>query len=135
MVSRPGILAGGRAWREGGNGGRRLGVARGKERRCLNRALDRDVAVTAKMPPYHDVPRPARVRGTYGATAGRRVARGKAEVSRARRRPWEDAWPRAACDLGRRGVGRRAGADAEGAGAASRCDVAAQSAIGPFSIC
>jgi hypothetical protein len=36
-------------------------VARGRERRCLNRALDLDVTVMVKMPPYDGAPRPARV--------------------------------------------------------------------------
>jgi hypothetical protein len=124
MVSRSGILAGRRAWREGDNGGRRLGVARGRERWCLNRVLDRDVAMTAKMPPYHDAPRPARVRAAprtdrrvrrvHGARTTQRRGGAwrveRAEVSRARRQPREGAWTRAAHGLGQRGVGRRAGA-------------------------
>jgi hypothetical protein len=126
MVSRPGILAGRRAWREGGNGGRWLGVAHG--RRCLNRALDRDVAVTVKMSPYHGAPRPVRVRAAprtdrrsavctahVRCNGGEARGVGKGEVSQARRRPGEGVWPRAARNLERRGVGRRAGA-----GAASR---------------
>jgi hypothetical protein len=107
--------------------GRRLGVARGGEWRCLNRALDRDVAVTVKMPSYHGAPRPARVRAAPDGPAvyrvhGTRMAqrRGKAEASRVRRRPGEGAWPRAARDLGRRGVGRCTDTDAEGAGARAR---------------
>jgi hypothetical protein len=61
MVSRPGILASRRDWREGGNGGRQLGVACEGERWCSNRTLDRDDAVTVKMSLYHGAPRPARI--------------------------------------------------------------------------
>jgi hypothetical protein len=73
----------------------------------------------------------ARVRRDDGEARGS----GQSEASWARCRPGEGAWPRAARDLGQRGIERCAGANTEGAGAASRHDVAAQSVTGPFSIC
>jgi hypothetical protein len=116
-------------------------VAHGGERRCLNKALDRDVTVTAKMPPYHGTPRTARVRAA--PRTGRRSAASTAHV---RLHGWER--PR---HLGRgvglgkaRGLGRRAtsGGGASG-GARTRMlrvlvrgrGVAAHSAADPFSIC
>jgi hypothetical protein len=128
MVSRPGILASRRAWREGGNGGRRLGVARRRLRQCLNRALDRDVAVTAKMPSYHGAPRPACVRAALrtdrrSAACTAHVRRNDGEKPRCLGRGVSlgKARGRGAHNLGRRDVGRR--------------DVTAHSVAGPFSIC
>jgi hypothetical protein len=141
MVSRPRILASMRAWREGDNGGQRLGVAHGRERRCLNKALDHDVAVTAKMSSYHGAPRPTRVRAA--PRTDRRSAACTTHV-------WCNGGERPRC-LGRgvglgkaRGLGRRAtsGGGASG-GARTRMlrvlvrgrGVAAHSAADPFSIC
>jgi hypothetical protein len=96
----------------GGDGGSAARVTRGGERRCLNRAHGRDVAVTVKIPPYHGVRTgiaadgPPRARRTYSATAGSGRGISGAVSS------WEGAWPRVVCDLGRRGVRRRVGARA-----------------------
>jgi hypothetical protein len=100
------------------------GVVRGRERRCLNRALNCDVAVMAKMSPYHGAPRPACVRAPP-RTDGRSVActahvrRNGGEVRGTRasmhcgvREPGEGARPRSAVASG--------GARARRRGATSR---------------
>jgi hypothetical protein len=88
------------------------GVVRGRERRCLNRALNCDVAVMAKMSPYHGAPRPACVRAaprtdrrSVACTAHVRRNGGEVRGTRASmhcgvREPGEGARPRSAMASG-----------------------------------
>jgi hypothetical protein len=66
-------------------------------RRCLNRALDRDVAVTANMSSYHGAPRPARVRAAPRTDVRRKAGEPRgawASRHRGEREPGEGVQPR-----------------------------------------
>jgi hypothetical protein len=76
---------------------------------------------TAKMPPCYGTPRPARVRPDRGRTSSPPRARHTNGVTPGKSRRvgcgfdlGKARGPKAARDLGRRGVGRRAGVDAKG---------------------
>jgi hypothetical protein len=113
----------------------RLGMARGRGGRCLNRAARLLMTSTTKMLPWYDAPQPAcvrpgpqtdrwsalcttHVRRDGGETCGARVPRRRGALE-----PGEGARPWSACGLGRCG----AGADVETAWVRGR-DVAAQNA-------